>query len=177
MTNAMTDIVVSPVTLDDLSKLQQIGKQTFHETFAETNTEKDMQEYLRKSFSDEQVTSELTNSESAFYFATLDNRVIGYLKLNFGQAQTEINDPNSLEIERIYVLKEFQGRKVGQLLYNQALAVARAKNAEYLWLGVWEKNEKAIQFYKKNGFEQFDQHMFVLGTDEQIDLMMRLKLQ
>lgn len=173
----MTDIVVTPVTLDDLSKLQQIGKQTFHETFAETNTEEDMQEYLRKSFSDEQVTSELTNSESAFYFATLDNRVIGYLKLNFGQAQTEINDPNSLEIERIYVLKEFQGRKVGQLLYNKALSVARERNFEYLWLGVWEKNEKAIQFYKKNGFEQFDQHVFVLGTDEQIDLMMRLKLQ
>ncbi len=173
----MTDIVVTPVTLDDLSKLQQIGKQTFHETFAETNTEEDMQEYLRKSFSDEQVTSELTNSESAFYFATLDNRVIGYLKLNFGQAQTEINDPNSLEIERIYVLKEFQGRKVGQLLYNKALSVARERNFEYLWLGVWEKNEKAIHFYKKNGFETFDQHVFVLGTDEQIDLMMRLKLQ
>ncbi|MDR6196090.1 GNAT family N-acetyltransferase [Siphonobacter sp. SORGH_AS_0500] len=172
----MTAIVITPVTLDDLSKLQQIGKETFYETFAETNTAEDMQDYLAKSFSDEKVTSELTNPESAFYFALEGNRVIGYLKINSGQAQTEIKDLNSLEIERIYVLQEFQGRKVGQLLYNKALSVARERNFEYLWLGVWEKNEKAIHFYKKNGFETFDQHVFVLGTDEQVDLMMRLKL-
>ncbi|MDQ1085820.1 GNAT family N-acetyltransferase [Siphonobacter sp. SORGH_AS_1065] len=172
----MTAIVITPVTLDDLSKLQQIEKETFYETFAETNTAEDMQDYLAKSFSDEKVTSELTNPESAFYFALEENRVIGYLKINSGQAQTEIKDLNSLEIERIYVLQEFQGRKVGQLLYNKALSVARERNFEYLWLGVWEKNEKAIHFYKKNGFETFDQHVFVLGTDEQVDLMMRLKL-
>ncbi len=172
----MTALTVTPVTINDLSQLQQIGRQTFYETFVDSNSEEDMQEYLAKSFSDEQVSRELRNPESAFYFAVSDNRVIGYLKLNSGQAQTEAKDPNSLEIERIYVLQEFQGRKAGQLLYNQALTVARERNFKFLWLGVWEKNEKAIRFYQKNGFETFGQHVFVLGTDEQIDLMMRRTL-
>ncbi len=172
----MTDITITQVTIDDLNLLQQIGRQTFYETFVDSNSEEDMRDYLNKSFSDEQVIRELNNPESDFYFAFWNDRVIGYLKLNSGQAQTEANDPDSLEIERIYVLQEFQGQKVGQLLYDKALAVARERHFKSLWLGVWEKNEKAIRFYQKNGFETFGQHVFVLGTDEQIDLMMRLTL-
>jgi len=106
----------------------------------------------------------------------LDNKVIGYIKINFGQAQTDIKDKKSIEIERIYVLKDFYGKKVGQILYNKALNIARQKKSEYLWLGVWEKNPRAIQFYKKNGFVEFDKHIFKLGNDEQTDIMMRLKL-
>jgi len=93
--------------------------------------------------------------------------------LNFGQAQTEVKDNKALEIERIYVLKEFQGKKVGQLLYEKAMQIAIQKNAAYVWLGVWEKNPKAINFYKKNSFVEFDKHLFMLGNDQQTDIMMR----
>ncbi|HEY1872444.1 MAG TPA: GNAT family N-acetyltransferase, partial [Chitinophagaceae bacterium] len=119
----------------------------------------------------------LNNENSGFYFATLDNNAIGYLKLNFGQSQTELKDDNSLEIERIYVLKGFHGKNVGQLLYEKAIQIARQRNADYIWLGVWEENSRAINFYKKNGFVQFDKHIFRLGNDEQTDTMMRLKLK
>jgi len=73
-------------------------------------------------------------------------------------------------------LKEYQGKKIGQLLFEQAGHIARQKNAGYLWLGVWEETPKAISFYKKNGFVEFDIHVFKLGDDEQTDIMMKLKL-
>ena len=91
-----------------------------------------------------------------------------------GPSQTELKDETALEIERIYVIQEYQGKKVGQQLYEKAIQVAIEKKAQYVWLGVWEENHKAIQFYNKNGFQVFDKHVFVLGDEKQTDLMMRL---
>ncbi len=159
-----------------LPLLQRIGRQTFQETFADVNTEEDMKQYLEESFSPEKLTSELTNSNAEFYLATFGQDVVGYLKVNFGEAQTELKDGNAVEIERIYVSKAFHGKKVGQLLYDKALNIAHERKADYVWLGVWEKNLRAIAFYQKNGFVEFGQHLFRLGDDEQTDLMMRLQL-
>lgn len=172
----MTAIKINKVTLADLVQLQEIGRQTFAETFSSTNTEENMKAYLEEGFSNAKLSAELDNPNSEFYFATLNNTVIGYLKINFGLAQTELKDDKALEIERIYVLQEFHGKKVGQLLYDQAIHLAKEKKADYVWLGVWEKNHRAIQFYTKNGFVEFDQHIFVLGDDEQTDIMMKLVL-
>ncbi len=135
-----------------------------------------MAKYLDEGFSFEKLTSELNNENSEFYFAELDNEIIGYLKVNFGQSQTELKDEKALEIERIYVLKEFHGKKVGQLLYEKAMQIARQMHVDYVWLGVWEENQRAISFYKKNGFVEFDKHIFKLGNDEQTDIMMKLQL-
>lgn len=132
---------------------------------------------MTEGFSIEKLTDELNNQNSEFYFAELDNKIIGYLKLNFGQSQTELKDDKALEIERIYVLREFHGKNIGQLLYEKAIQVARQANADYVWLGVWEKNPRAINFYKKNGFIEFDKHIFKLGNDEQTDVMMKLQLK
>lgn len=109
------------VTSTDLDELQKIGRQTFTETFSSENSQEDMAEYLENGFSYEKLITELKNKNSEFYFAEFDNEIIGYLKINLGQAQTELKDPNALEIERIYVLKAFQGKNVGQLLYIMAL--------------------------------------------------------
>jgi ribosomal protein S18 acetylase RimI-like enzyme len=136
-----------------------------------------MKKYLEEGFSTEKITAELNDKNSEFYFATLSNEVIGFLKLNFGQSQTELKDDKALEIERIYILKEFHGKNVGQILYDKAIEVARQKNADYVWLGVWEENPRAINFYKKNGFVEFDKHIFKLGDDKQTDIMMKLKLK
>jgi ribosomal protein S18 acetylase RimI-like enzyme len=156
--------------------LQTIGRQTFFETFSAGNTEENMRKYLEEGFTVEKLSAELNDQNSEFYFATFDNQVIGYLKLNFGQSQTEIKEDKALEIERIYVLKEYHGKKVGQILYDKAIQMARLKNVDYVWLGVWEENPRAIKFYKKNGFVEFDKHIFKLGDDEQTDIMMRLAL-
>jgi ribosomal protein S18 acetylase RimI-like enzyme len=93
-----------------------------------------------------------------------------------GASQTELNDNSALEIERIYVTQAYQGKKVGQQLYEKAIQVAKEKGVEYIWLGVWEENHKAIQFYTKNGFTAFDKHIFTLGDEEQTDIMMKLSI-
>ena len=172
----MDKIEITRATLNELDQLQKIGRQTFYETFSPFNTEENMNQYLEEAFSKEKLTDELSDKNAEFYFATLDSKVIGYLKLNFGQSQTELKDDKALEIERIYVLKEFHGKKVGQLLYDKAIEVAKLTKADYVWLGVWEENPRAINFYKKNGFVEFDKHIFRLGDDDQTDIMMRLQL-
>ena len=170
----MSTIQIAKAEIKDIQKLQDIGRQTFNETFAEGNTEENIQKYLDEGFSDQKLGDELQDINSEFYIASLMSRVIGYLKINFGQAQTELKDSTSLEIERIYVLKEFHGQKIGQLLYDKAIEIAKQSKANYVWLGVWEKNPRAISFYQKNGFVEFDRHIFKLGDDEQTDLMMKL---
>ena len=172
----MENIIIKRVTPHEIDQLQRISKQTFSETFAVDNTAENMKKYLEEGFSVEKLTAELNDENAAFYFATVDDKVVGYLKVNFGPAQTELKDDSSLEIERIYVLKEFHGKRVGQLLYEKAIQMARQMKAEFVWLGVWEENQRAIHFYKKNGFVEFDKHVFKLGDDEQTDIMMKLQL-
>lgn len=172
----MDEIKIIKIGVSDIEQLTTIGRQTFCETFAKGNTEENMKQYLAEEFTQEKLSSELTNPNSEFYFALFGNKVIGYLKINVGEAQTELKSQQALEIERIYVLKEFHGKKVGQILFERAYDVARQKGADYLWLGVWEENQRAINFYKKNGFVEFDKHIFKLGTDEQTDIMMKLEL-
>lgn len=172
----LNKIEVIKITKGEILQLQKIGRQTFYETFSDSNTEENMQNYLEEGFSTDKLSDELNDENAESYFAKIEDEVIGYLKLNFGQSQTELKDDKALEIERIYVLKEFHGKKVGQILYDKAIEIAKDKKAEYVWLGVWEENPRAINFYKKNGFVEFDKHIFKLGKDEQTDIMMKLKL-
>ena len=171
------DIVeIKKVNLLDIDELRNISKQTFIETFSSENGEEDMRKYLDENLSLDKLTSELNNIDSTFYFALSDNIVVGYLKLNFGNSQTELKDSKALEIERIYVKQSYQGKNVGHLFYEKALEVANELKVNYIWLGVWEENIKAITFYKKKRFVEFDKHIFKLGNDEQIDIMMKLSL-
>ncbi|MEY8685962.1 N-acetyltransferase family protein [Bacteroides sp. AN502(2024)] len=173
----MEEIMIRKATTDDVALLQEIGRQTFFETFALHNSEEDMRKYLQTGFADDKMRSELSDSLSDIYFAMDGSRVIGYLKLNFGESQTELQDSRSIEIERIYVLRAYHGKKVGQMLYDKAVEVGLAHALDYVWLGVWEKNERAIAFYTKNGFTAFDKHIFVLGDDRQTDILMKRPLK
>lgn len=173
----MQEIIIKRATLTDVEQLQAISKKTFLETFASSNSEENMTKYLEEGFSLSKLSDELNNTNSEFYFALENDEVIGYLKINFGNSQTELKDDKALEIERIYVLQEYHGKRVGQLLYDKAISTAKENTAAYVWLGVWEENPRAISFYKKNGFVEFDKHIFKLGDDEQTDIMMRLNLE
>ena len=108
--------------------------------------------------------------------AKANNQILGYLKVNWGAAQKESLNEEALEIQRIYVLQEFQGQQIGQQLLLQAIAIAKNKKVASIWLGVWENNHKALQFYKKNGFEAFDKYVFTLGNEAQTDLLLRYQL-
>jgi diamine N-acetyltransferase len=172
----MEHVTIRKAPASDLLLLRQISVDTFSETFSSGNTPDNMQQYLDEAFSENRLQTELLNPESLFYFAEDERRVAGYLKLNFGQAQTEMRDEDGLEIERIYVLQRYQGKRIGQLLFDHAIDIARLQGCSYVWLGVWEKNSKAISFYEKNGFIAFDKHPFRVGNDVQTDIMMRLPL-
>ena len=167
---------IRKLDITDLENLQKISITTFRETFEEVNSEEDMQKYLDENLSLERLKSELENLDSEFYFIENENKNLGYLKLNFENAQTEKVEENYFEIERIYVLKAFLGQKIGQILFDKAIEIGREKNLEYVWLGVWEENHRAIKFYEKNGFEIFGKHDFVLGEDVQTDLLMKMKI-
>jgi ribosomal protein S18 acetylase RimI-like enzyme len=170
----MDNVIIKKVSLPDLEQLQTISKQTFIETFSDTNTEENLNIYLSEDLHIDRLKTEMRNPGSAFYFAILDKKIIGYLKINFGQAQTELKDNKAIEIERIYVLKEFLGKNIGWILWTKTLQIAKEINADYIWLGVWEKNQRAIHFYKKIGFVEFDKHTFKLGNDPQTDIMMKI---
>ena len=172
----MTNFTIRAISINDLQSLQSISKQTFTETFASSNSKENMDKYLNEALSLEKLTEELNNPNSLFYFIEENDTPIGYLKLNMGASQTELNDNTALEIERIYVTQAYQGKKVGQQLYEKAIQVAKEKGVEYIWLSVWEENHKAIQFYTKNGFTAFDKHIFTLGDEEQTDIMMKLSI-
>lgn len=169
----MEIIEIKEITIKDIEQLQDIGRRTFQETFSSNNAAESMAKYLKEGFSEEKLLAELRHEGTQFFFAIKGGDVIGYLKLNTGEAQTELQDSNGLEIERIYVLQQYHGAKVGQVLYEKAIQVANDMNLDYVWLGVWEENPRAINFYKKNGFIAFDKHVFKLGDEEQTDIMMK----
>ncbi|MFM2190964.1 MAG: hypothetical protein RL491_1350 [Bacteroidota bacterium] len=161
------------VTLETLPELQVISKTTFQETFAHLNTEENMIRYLNEGFGIKKLEQEVLNENSMFYIAEISDSIVGYLKVNFEDAQTENIIPDAMEIERIYVSSSYYGEGVGQLLFEKAVQLARDNAANCIWLGVWEHNPRAIRFYEKNGFTPFDQHIFKLGDEEQTDILMK----
>jgi ribosomal protein S18 acetylase RimI-like enzyme len=172
----MNEFEVQQVQKWDLLALQEISRQTFFDTFADVNTPADMQQYLEENLSIEQLTKEWMHPSTHFYFIKKKDEVLAYLKVNEANAQTEQRNDPSLEIERIYVRKEFQRKGIGQFLLDFSIQVTKDKKFKVIWLGVWEHNLNAIQFYEKNGFQFFGKHSFFLGQDEQTDLLMELRL-
>ncbi|MGE7202728.1 GNAT family N-acetyltransferase [Bacillus haynesii] len=159
-------------TLEDLHKLQDICYETFNETFKGQNSPENMKAYLEMAFNLKQLEKELSNSSSQFFFVYFNNEAAGYLKVNINEAQSEKMGDESLEIERIYIKSKFQKHGLGKYLFNKALEIAKELNKKKIWLGVWEKNENAIAFYKKMGFVQTDAHSFYMGDEEQTDFIM-----
>jgi ribosomal protein S18 acetylase RimI-like enzyme len=169
----MSATFIRLVTIHDLSELQQLARTTFYDTFAEMNTPENMEQYLSTDLSEEKLRAELLNPDSKTFFIQTDKETIGYMKLNVGSAQTDQVDPDGLEIQRIYVKKEFHGTPAGASLLNYAIDLATKEQYKYIWLAVWEKNPRAIRFYEKNGFTTFGSHVFQLGDDAQTDILMR----
>lgn len=167
---------ITPCTMTDLETLQKISIETFTDTFAEDNDPKDLQEFLDTAYALPQLTSELNNPNTFFYFVHVNNQVAGYLKLNINDAQTEDDFENGLEIQRIYIRKNHKKMGLGQRLFEKSKEVAKELNKDQLWLGVWEHNKPALAFYAKQGLTKHSQHDFVLGDDVQTDFILVLDL-
>ena len=158
----------------DIPALSNLCADTFRETFSHDNTEEELQAFFDEAYNHDVLKRELDNDESETYLAYVDDVLAGYLKVNWGGAQTESKLENAFEVQRIYVLKAYQGYGVGRALFDKAMRIAESGDFAWAWLGVWEKNYKAQHFYKHYGFEKFGEHKFIV-TPEKVDIDWLLK--
>ena len=158
----------------DIPALSNLCADTFRETFSHDNTEEELQAFFDEAYNHDVLKRELDHDESETYLAYVDDVLAGYLKVNWGGAQTERKLENAFEVQRIYVLKAYQGYGVGRALFDKAMRIAESGDFAWAWLGVWEKNYKAQHFYKHYGFEKFGEHKFIV-TPEKVDIDWLLK--
>ena len=168
---------IRPATIADAAALSRLGATTFRETFESENTPEDMARYLAEAFSPAQQASEITDPSSTVLVAehhpaSGDAELVGYAHLVSGRAPEAIPSPAPLELKRLYVVRAWHGRRVAQALMDATIAAARARGAQTMWLGVWERNPRAVAFYAKYGFVRVGQHTFMLGADSQTDWLL-----
>jgi ribosomal protein S18 acetylase RimI-like enzyme len=169
-------IDVQKVQVEDVEALRKISIETFGDTFGAENNADDLEQYYQNAYNLKQLTSEIKNPNSLFFFAKQDDQLAGYLKVNINEAQSEKMESGTLEVERIYVRKEFKRLGIGSEMMQQAIEVAKENHKNKVWLGVWERNEAAKKFYQTKGFKQIGAHVFRLGDDLQRDLIMLKEL-
>ncbi|MCB2376234.1 GNAT family N-acetyltransferase [Hymenobacter sp. BT635] len=158
------------------AQLAELGRQTFHDTFAADNKAEDMAEFLAATFSEEKQLAELNDSQTTFLLAHMQQQPVGYAKLRLGSTlglEEGKEGSGRLEIERLYVQQDWIGTGLGAALMRRAIEEARLHSCRTVVLGVWERNEPAIAFYRRFGFREIGQHTFRLGQDIQTDLILR----
>ena len=170
-------ITIQLVGPSDIDMLLALSRKTFYDAFEHLNNPDDFEAYTSKAFTREQLLSEINNPDSEFYFALSDGEAVGYIKMNYRNAQAEFQDPDAVEVSRIYVMASQQGKKIGNQLLDFAIDKAIDDKLSYIWLGVWEHNHAAQRFYERNGFVKVGSHQFVVGSDVQTDFLMKKELK
>lgn len=166
-------IHIRPANRTDIPVLVALGRRTFYEAFRDFNTEENMAMFLDEQFRDEVLEREMEEPGAVFFMVYYGDEPIGFTKLRTGHEPDELEEKNALEVERIYVDKKHQDKKVGTLLMVHNLEYARDNGFGVIWLGVWENNPHAIRFYERHGFTVFGDHIFVVGKDPQRDILMK----
>jgi ribosomal protein S18 acetylase RimI-like enzyme len=169
-------LIIREATINDARLIANISHQTFYETFAAYNSKEDMDKFLGQQFTKGKLIMEVGSKENIFLLAYNGNEVAGYVKIRDERVPLSMGNVHALEVARIYAMKKQIGKGVGSLLMQSCIDIARQRNKEWLWLGVWEKNQRAIDFYTKWGFEKFDETDFLLGDDVQRDWLMKKKV-
>jgi diamine N-acetyltransferase len=173
MTDAVTIREAAP---GDAEMLARLGAKTFSDAFAAFNTEADMAAYLESAFGPAIQAAELEDPAGAFLVAESGGEAVGYARLRGGPAPECVAGPEPVEIERVYVLQEWKGTGAAAALMTACLEKARARGFRTIWLGVWERNDRAVAFYRKWGFDVVGSKVFVVGSDPQNDLVMERAL-
>jgi diamine N-acetyltransferase len=163
-------------TAQDASMIADISRRTFYDTFAHQNTPENMQKFMNEQFTHEALMKEVAESSGIFIIAEAGEAVLGYARLRESVPPPSLGELPSIEIARIYALQSAIGKGVGNALMKRCIEIAYEMGKRIVWLGVWEKNPRAIKFYEKWGFEKFDEHDFVLGNDVQTDWLMKKML-
>ncbi len=155
----------------DANLISELSSITFFDTFHGTCTDEDMQGFIAQFFNQSQVYQELKDPGDFYYIAFIGTKAVGYLRMKEDESDIpEIKNHKSIELKRIYVLKEYHAQKIGARLMKFALDFAAQKEYELVWLGVWEHNERAKRFYEKFGFTDTGlKHPFPIGSTPQTD--------
>lgn len=169
-------ISIRPANVTNVAALRNLSISTFTDSFGYANRQENMDQYIAAAMSIEQLTHELNDTGSKFFLLYIDDSLCGYTKLRITERPEGLNATNPIEIERIYVAKEYHGRKAGAALMQYCIDYAIANGHDTIWLGVWEHNQKAIDFYIRWGFTFFGSHIFMLGPDAQTDVLMKKEL-
>jgi ribosomal protein S18 acetylase RimI-like enzyme len=172
----MPPITVRIATEQDVKLIKNLSWQTFFDAYHQYNSKQDMQLFLETSFSEEAVRIEMADKVNTFIIASLKKDAVGYAKLSEINKPKELDDASLIEVSRIYALKEKVGSGVGKALMTKSVQLAQQKGKALMWLGVWEHNQRAIQFYRRWGFEKFGEQIFYLGNDKQNDWLMKKDL-
>ncbi len=163
-----------PITIQDTEVLQALAIRTYIDAFAHKNKPGVLESYVESAFTKTYLETQLLNKNSFWFFIQINATIVGYLKLNVGTAQTEFQDQNGLEIERIYIDTPYLNKGFGKKAIDFAISQAQKLKKNYIWLGVWEENPNAIRFYKKNGFKITGTHQYDMIAEIQTDYIMQL---
>ncbi|NOT51591.1 MAG: GNAT family N-acetyltransferase [Chitinophagaceae bacterium] len=163
-------------TTEDAALVADMSRQTFYETFASENSAENMDKFMQTQFSREVLVKEVGAGGDIFFLAYDDEKPVGYVRMREGDKLPELGNRRTIEIARIYAVMDSIGKGVGSVLMQKCIEVALERNKEVIWLGVWEKNKRAIDFYTRWGFEKFSTHVFMLGDDPQTDWLMKKEL-
>ena len=169
-------VIIRVATEKDATLIADISRQTFYETFASQNTSENMEKFMNTQFAREKLMAELSDPENIFLLAYQDEQLAGYVKLSDSQNPEQLENSAALEIVRIYSTTSMIGKGIGKILMQTCLNIAQKRNKAIVWLGVWERNQRAIDFYIKWGFEKFGEHDFILGNDIQTDWLMKKEI-
>jgi diamine N-acetyltransferase len=175
--NQTSNPVVRLARVADADLLAELGARTFCETFAADNRPEDMAAYLASFFGPALQAAELADPHSLFLIAEVEDVATGYAKLLPGNPPDGVTDDKPIELVRLYVSQDWLGRGVGAALMRVCIDEARQRGYRTLWLGVWEHNDRARDFYRKWTFREVGQHIFQLGADAQTDILMERSVE
>jgi len=162
--------------VEGAAALAALKADTFSESFAAANDPAQLAAHLARAFPVDAVSAQLVDPRCDTTWVLDDGKPVGYLKVNCGTAQTVPGLSDGLEVEQLYVLASHHGQGLGGQLLDLATEKARERGLTYVWLGVWEHNTNAISLYRHRGYEEFGQHVFMFGEEEQRDVLMRMDL-
>jgi len=160
----------------DAEIIADLSRKTFYETFATHNTRENMEKFMNKQFTKTELMKEVGALGNIFFLAKEGDEPVGYARMRESINHQALGNVNAIEIARLYVSNKAIGTGVGKLLMQTCIDKALEMKKEIIWLGVWEKNTRAISFYTKWGFKKFFDHPFLLGDDVQNDWLMKKKL-
>lgn len=172
----ITNVFIRQAYSADVDTIVSLGRKTFEETYGDSNNKEAVAGYVDQVFIHDAIAREMNIFGERFFIAYIGDLPVGFTKLSENRIPKGLNGKKKIQVERIYVLKEYQGSKIGTELIEKVLEVAKAEGYKIVWLSVWQKNNKAVQFYQKAGFVIYDTDVFQFGEDVHDDFLMKKEI-